>query len=78
MPRIQAIPMPRNTLTALDPVTLPIALSAQSSATAAARLAKVSGRLVPEMYIHFQSTKKYDTKTNAAINSLFSNFHYSE
>ena len=46
-PRSQAKPIPRKTLTALDPVTLPIAASAVSSAIAAARLANVSGRLVP-------------------------------
>ncbi len=40
-------PSPRKTLTELDPVTFPIALSAFFSFAAAALLAKVSGREVP-------------------------------
>jgi hypothetical protein len=41
------MPSPRNTFTALDPVTLPTAASALSSPRAAALEAKVSGREVP-------------------------------
>ena len=44
---IQGIPRPMNTLTELLPVTLPMALSAVFSDTAAILLAKVSGRDVP-------------------------------
>lgn len=40
-------PRPRNTLTQLDPVTLPTAASAYSDVWAAVLLAKVSGREVP-------------------------------
>jgi len=40
-------PRPRNTLTELDPVTLPMELSAVSSIVAACLLANRSGRLVP-------------------------------
>lgn len=40
----QAMPMPRNTLTALEPVTLPTELSAVSSPMAATFEAKVSAR----------------------------------
>lgn len=40
-------PSPKKTLTELDPVTLPMALSACFSPTAAAFEAKVSGREVP-------------------------------
>ena len=40
-------PSPRNTLTELEPVTLPIALSALSLFCAAYMEAKVSGREVP-------------------------------
>ena len=43
----QGRPSPRKTLTELDPVTFPIALSAYLSALAAAIEAKVSGREVP-------------------------------
>ena len=41
-------PRPRNTLTELEPVTLPMALSAFFSLAAAALLAKVSGSDVPK------------------------------
>lgn len=40
-------PRPKNTLTEFEPVTLPMALSAVFSATAAVLLAKVSGNEVP-------------------------------
>jgi len=43
----QGNPRPRNTLTELEPVTLPIELSAVSSIVAACLLANKSGRLVP-------------------------------
>lgn len=43
----QGRPIPRNTLTALDPVTFPTAASAYLELTAAALLANVSGREVP-------------------------------
>lgn len=43
----QGRPKPRNTLTELDPVTFPTALSAYFSAYAAAIEAKVSGSEVP-------------------------------
>lgn len=43
----QAMPMPRNTLTAFDPVTLPIDESAYWSFTAATLDANVSGSDVP-------------------------------
>ena len=39
---VQAIPMPRKTLTALEPVTLPTLASAVSSSMAAVLEAKVS------------------------------------
>lgn len=41
------MPSPKNTFTALEPVTLPMAESALSSACAAAMDAKVSGKEVP-------------------------------
>lgn len=41
------IPNPRNTLTELEPVMLPMAASALSSLMAATLLAKVSGNEVP-------------------------------
>ena len=41
-------PSPKNTLTEFDPVTLPMALSACFSPTAAALLANVSGSEVPK------------------------------
>ena len=44
---IQGRPKPKKTLTLLLPVTLPIALSAVRSATAADLEAKVSGKEVP-------------------------------
>merc|ERR1719163_652414 len=43
----QGRPRPRNTLTELEPVTLPTELSAVSSCVAALLEAKVSGREVP-------------------------------
>lgn len=43
----QGIPKPKNTLTPLLPVTFPTEASAYFSFTAALRLAKRSGRLVP-------------------------------
>mmetsp|Transcript_23230 Transcript_23230/g.72595 ORF Transcript_23230/g.72595 Transcript_23230/m.72595 type:complete len:305 (-) Transcript_23230:1314-2228(-) len=43
----QGRPIPRNTLTPLEPVMFPMAASALSSCTAARREAKVSGREVP-------------------------------
>ena len=43
----QGRPSPTNTLTELDPVTFPIAESANSDCLAAVILAKVSGRDVP-------------------------------
>ena len=43
----QGRPRPRNTLTLLEPVMFPIAMSAYFSLTAAVREAKVSGREVP-------------------------------
>ena len=44
---IQGSPSPKNTLTELLPVTLPMELSAVFSVTAAILLAKVSGKDVP-------------------------------
>ena len=44
---VHGIPRPRNTLTPLLPVTLPIELSACSSCLAACILANKSGKLVP-------------------------------
>merc|ERR1712203_480416 len=44
---LQAIPIPRKTLTALEPVTLPTEASAVSSSIAAVLEAEVSGTLVP-------------------------------
>lgn len=44
---IQGRPMPRNTLTELEPVTLPMAESASGELLAAVIEAKVSGREVP-------------------------------
>ena len=44
---VHGIPNPRKTLTALLPVTLPMAVSACFSPTAAALDANVSGREVP-------------------------------
>lgn len=54
-----ASPMPKKTLTALLPVTLPMEASAYTSWTAAALLAKVSGTEVPKA-----------TKTTAVTESL--------
>jgi len=50
--------MPRKTLTALDPVTLPTALSAYCDCSAANLDAKVSGREVPRatMVMAFTAT----------------------
>ena len=45
--RSQGKPRPRKTLTALEPLTLPMELSAYFSLRAAAREAKVSGMEVP-------------------------------
>jgi len=44
---VHAIPIPRKTLTALEPVTLPTEASAVSSSIAAVLEAKVSGTEVP-------------------------------
>ena len=44
---VQGSPSPKNTLTELLPVTLPMELSAVFSVTAAILLAKVSGKDVP-------------------------------
>ena len=45
---VHAIPIPRNTLTALEPVTFPTELSAVSSSIAEVLEAKVSSREILE------------------------------
>ena len=46
-PMVQAMPMPKNTFTELEPVTLPTAASAFVLSATACLLAKRSGRDVP-------------------------------
>lgn len=58
----QGSPSPRKTLTALEPLTFPMALSAHFSLRAAAREAKVSGMEVP-MATNVMAVMKSDRPT---------------
>ena len=69
-------PSPRNTLTELEPVTLPMALSAVSSIVAACLLANRSGRLVPSATNVIAVTLSYIVIVIIIMASLCNRGHY--
>jgi len=67
---IHGSPSPRKTLTELDPVTFPMALSALSSAEIASIEANVSGRDVPRATIEIDVTVSVHTHSHTHIVSV--------